>query len=110
MAALTVYEVDRVKGFFALLATFGIGISALLIKQHYIADIVGDFAISVLAYYIYFKQRIIEVLRRDLRRLPVVLDHYIDEVLDKRLESLIDKKLEAKIKRLLSGDNDRDEK
>jgi len=103
MAALTIFEINRIKGFFALFVTFGIGASALLIKQHYLADILAGFGVAAITYYIYFKQRIVEVLRRDWRRVPIAVERYVDEILEKRLESIIDRRVEIKLKSLLSN-------
>jgi len=101
MAALTIYSVDKIRGFIALLVTVMIGISALLIKQHYIADILAGFGITAIIYYAYFKQRIHEIITRDLARVPQVIDHYIDESLERRLESIIDRKVEEKVRQIL---------
>ncbi len=102
MAALTILEISAPKGIFAMAATLGIGISALLLKQHYIADILGGFGLAAITYYIYFKQRILETLSRDLRRGYAAVDQYIDEAIEKRLESIIDRRVEARLKDLLA--------
>lgn len=98
MAALTIYEINRVKGVFAFFVTFMIGISTLLIKQHYIADILGGFGITAITYYIYFKQRIHETLTRDLIRGYEAVDQYIEDVLEKRLETLINRRVDLRLK------------
>lgn len=107
MAALTIYAIDRVQGAFALFVTFMIGIAALLIKQHYIADILGGFAISAIIYYIYFKQRIHETLARDFKRRYAAIDHYVEEILEKRLDAIIDYRVEERIKKIMSTFNQR---
>ncbi len=100
MAALTILEISLPKGIFAMAATLGIGAAALLIKQHYIADILGGFGISAITYYVYFKQRIHETLTRDLRRGYAAVDQYIDVAIEKRLEAIIDRRVEAKLREL----------
>ncbi|HPQ70334.1 MAG TPA: phosphatase PAP2 family protein [bacterium] len=100
-AALTIYAINRLKGVFALFITFMIGISALLIKQHYIADILGGFGIAAITYYAYFKQRIHETLTRDLIRGYEAVDQYIDEMLEKRLETVINRRVDIRLREIL---------
>jgi membrane-associated phospholipid phosphatase len=98
MAALTIYSVDRVRGVIVLFITLMIGASALLIKQHYIADILAGFGIAAICYHAYFRQRIHETITRDLMRVPHAIDHYIDEELERRLDAIIERKVEEKLR------------
>ena len=100
MASLTLYAINRLYGLLSLLATIFLGISALLIKQHYLADILGGFGIAAIIYYAYFKQRIHETLSRDFKKINVVFEQYVEDFLEKRLESIIDRRVEQKLKEM----------
>ena len=102
MAALTIYHIDRRRGILALGVTLMIGISALLVKQHYIADILAGFAVALVSFYAYFKQRIQDSITRDLRKVPQVIEGYLDEVLERRLDPIIDRRVEEKMRTILA--------
>ncbi|MDP8224378.1 MAG: phosphatase PAP2 family protein [Candidatus Lernaella stagnicola] len=101
MAALTIYHVDRRRGMIVLGVTILIGFSALMVKQHYIADILAGWAVALMTFYAYFQQRVQDIISRDLRRVPQAIDHYIDEVLERRLDSLIERKVDEKLRDVL---------
>lgn len=102
MSALSIYHVDRRRGAIVLLVTMMIGASAILVKQHYIADILAGYAIAAISFYAYFKQRILEVITPRLKRVPQAIEHIVDEALEKRLEGIIDRRVEEKFKSLMA--------
>ncbi len=102
MAALTVFTIDHRRGVWVIFVTLMIGLSALLVKQHYIADILAGFGIAILTYHAYFRQRIHEAIAEDLRRVPRRIDQAFEDALERRLEPLIDRKIEEKLQDLLA--------
>jgi membrane-associated phospholipid phosphatase len=58
LSALIVYRLNRIHGLLALGATFLIGLSTLLTKQHVIADVIGGFALALAIFYIFFHRKL----------------------------------------------------
>jgi membrane-associated phospholipid phosphatase len=97
MASLTLMETHRLRGWIALLVTFAVGAAALFVRQHFIVDIFAGFALAFVVYYIYFKQRIVDVLRTEGQRLEAAFDQAIDARLEKRLAPLVERLVEEKL-------------
>jgi membrane-associated phospholipid phosphatase len=108
MAALTIFNVDRARGSVVLAVTLAIGLSALLVKQHYIVDILAGWAVALISFYAYFKQRVLDIITRDLKKVPLAIEGYIDEVLEKRFDAIIERKVEEKVRELLGDRPPRD--
>jgi hypothetical protein len=102
MASLTLMETNRLRGWLTLLVTFGIGAAALFTRQHFIVDIFAGFVVAFVVYYIYFKQRIVDVLRTEGHRLEAVFDQAVDARLEKRLGPLVERLVDEKIAQALA--------
>lgn len=105
MSALMVLEVSAPLGAIAILHTLLIGASTLFIKQHYVADIIGGFLLAIFMYYLFFHQRVTDVLRKNFGQLETTIEALINDridgrvrhVLDGVLESLLEKKLRERL-------------
>ena len=97
MAALTLLEINRLRGWIALFVTFSLGAAALFIRQHFIVDIFAGFVLAFVVYYIYFKQKIVDVLRTEGLRLEAAFDQIVDGQLEKRLSPILDRLVEEKV-------------
>jgi membrane-associated phospholipid phosphatase len=108
MAALIILEVSAPLGYLALVHTLFIGASTLFIKQHFVLDIVAGFSLAVLMYYLFFRQRVIDVLSKNLVSLEASIGGAINERIDARvrhvLDEILDEMIEHKLNEHLEGD------
>jgi membrane-associated phospholipid phosphatase len=110
LASLTIMEVHRVRGLLMMLLTLLIAVSTLLIKQHYILDVVAGVSLTILVYSLYFRQRIIDVLYENFQRIEDSLEKLISRKIEERiLESMeqgpVRDKLTSIVHRLLQEDS-----
>jgi membrane-associated phospholipid phosphatase len=70
IAALGIWRIDRFAGALAYLGATTIGFSTLGVKQHWVADVVGGFAIAHVAYYFIIRPYDPAPLREADVRLP----------------------------------------
>ncbi|MEW6443969.1 MAG: phosphatase PAP2 family protein [bacterium] len=85
LSALTILEVHRVRGILTLMLTCTIAASTVLIKQHYILDIVAAMGLTLLIYFVYFRRRIVEVLFENFQRIEETLEKWLNRRIDQRV-------------------------
>jgi len=87
MAALVLLEANVALGIWGIIIALSIGISTLIIKQHYIVDIFAGYGITLLVYYLYFKERVIDILgkkQKELtRKFEIMLTSKFEDVVRK---------------------------
>ena len=110
LAALTLLEVHLVRGLLALSLTILIAVSTVLIKQHYILDVVGGMFLTLFVYYLYFRQRILDVLYENFQRIEDSLEKLINRKIEERIieameEGPVKEKLAQILRGILHGDN-----
>jgi len=105
LASLMLYEINRAQGIFCVALTLVIAASTVLIKQHYIADVLVALVIATLVYYAYFRQRITDLLSARLVSIEALVDARIEE----HLEPMVKKMVAEEVARLLS-DQKKDKK
>ncbi|MDP8257041.1 MAG: phosphatase PAP2 family protein [Candidatus Alcyoniella australis] len=113
ISALTLWEIHWRYGVLGLFACFAIGASTLMTKQHFIADIFVGYALAMLVYYVYFKQRIIDALPHRYRQLEGAIGTAIDERITRAVERTLDERIERIVERKLksrSGKDSQDER
>lgn len=93
MAALIMLEVSTPVGVLALLHTILIGASTLFIKQHYILDILGGFALAVVMYSLFFRQRIMDVLAKNVAQLESAIEAILNDRIDARIRRVLEQSL-----------------
>lgn len=91
MASLTILEVHRVRGVFATLLTVLIAASTVLIKQHYVLDVVAGMVITFGVYFAFIRKRIHDILFTNIQRM------------EEGLEGWITRRVEQKVGESLSG-------
>jgi membrane-associated phospholipid phosphatase len=101
MAALIIFEVSAPLGILALVHTLLIGASALLIKQHFVLDIVAGFSLAILMYYVFFRQKVVEVLAKNFGQLESSLSAVINDRIDARVRHVLNEVLEQELERWL---------
>jgi membrane-associated phospholipid phosphatase len=97
LSALTIWEINRFYGIFAILYALGIAVSTLFLKQHYVLDVVAALFITGIVYYAYFKQRITQVLGRNLRVWEQeMLNNFVHRT-TARIEPIVDRIITKKV-------------
>jgi len=89
LASLTLLEVHRVRGILAILLTLAISASTVLIKQHYVLDILGSMVLTFLVYFILFRKRILDTLYEYVQRSEETLERWIARRIDQRVEEAL---------------------
>jgi 23S rRNA maturation mini-RNase III len=102
-------EVHRVRGLLALLMTLMIAISTLLIKQHYILDVVAGMFLTLFVYSLYFRQRILDVLFENFQKVEDSLEKLINRKIEERIlevmeEGPVREKLAEMVQRVLQDE------
>ncbi len=100
MAALTIWEINRLYGLVALIYAAAIAASTLFTKQHYFADVVIAVVLTFAIYYVFFKQRIMIVVGRRMRLWEKYLDSISYDWLEEKLTPLIDRLIDRRISQL----------
>lgn len=103
LAALTILEVHHVRGVLTLLLTVAIAASTVLIKQHYILDVVGGMALTLFIYFVYFRRRIVEALFENFQRIEETLERWINRKIDQRVLASLEGPLRTQILKLLQA-------
>jgi len=103
LAALTILEVHRIRGVVTLLLTLAIALSTVLIKQHYVLDVLGGMALTMIIYFVYFRRRIDDVLFENFQRIEVTLEKWINRRIDQRVLASLEGPMKAEILRLVQS-------
>ncbi len=89
LAALTILEVHRIRGLLTLLLTLWIAYSTILIKQHYVLDVVAALALTFAIHFVYVRRRMLNALFENILRAEETLERWINRKIDSRVwESL----------------------
>lgn len=108
MAALTIWEINRLYGALAILYAAAIAASTLLTKQHYVLDVVIAIVLTLIIYYAYFKQKIIHVLGRHWAAWDMDMDRYFSNWFDRRWGDIIDRRISKKLDEFFKKDDGSD--
>ncbi len=100
MAALTIWEINRLYGLLAGIYAAAIAASTLFTKQHYFLDVVIAIVLTFVIYHAFFKQRIMIVVGRRMRHWEKYLDRYYNDWVDDRLTPLIDRLIDRRVNQL----------
>ena len=98
LASLMLYEINRAQGIFCVVLTLVISASTVLIKQHYVADVLVALVIAAIVYYAYFRQRITDLLSARLGSIEALVDARIEG----HLEPMVKKMVSEEVARLLA--------
>ncbi len=98
MAGLAMLEINLGLGIMGIFVAITIGLSTLFSKQHFILDVVGGFGLALLVYYLYFKQKIIEVLDRKQKELYHRIEHSIEHRLEEIVRRVVQEELDKRLK------------
>lgn len=86
LASLTILEVHRIRGILAILLTVLIAASTVLIKQHYILDVLASMVLTSLIYFIFFRKRILDTLFEYFQKSEETLEKWISRKIDQRVK------------------------
>jgi membrane-associated phospholipid phosphatase len=103
LAALTILEVHRIRGMMTLLLTFGIAFSTVLIKQHYVLDVVGAMLLSATIYFVFIRRRILNTLYVNILRAEETLEKWINRKIDSRVWESLDGPLKARVREMVQA-------
>lgn len=101
LAALTIFEVHRIRGILAILLTLLIAASTVLIKQHYILDVLASLALTSLVYFIFFRKRILDTLFEYFQRSEETLEKWIARKIDQRVSESLSESLPESINTMI---------
>jgi membrane-associated phospholipid phosphatase len=89
LAALTILEVHRIRGMLTLLLTLWIAYSTILIKQHYVLDVIAALVLTCTIHFVYVRRRMLNALFENILRAEESLEKWINRKIDSRVwESL----------------------
>jgi len=94
LAALTILEVHLVRGILAILLTVLIAASTILIKQHYIMDVLASMLLMSLVYFIFFRKKILDTLFENFQLAGETLEKWIS----RRIEQKVSESLEGSLR------------
>jgi hypothetical protein len=103
LAALTVLEVHRIRGMLILLLTFLIALSTILIKQHYVLDVVAAMLLTVTIYFVYIRRRILNTLYVSMLRAEETLEKWINRKIDSRVWESLDGPLRSRMREMVQS-------
>lgn len=103
LAALTIFEVHRVRGLLTLLLTLWISVSTILIKQHYVLDVVSAILVTATVYFAYIRKRILNTLYVNMLRVEETLEKWINRKIDSRVWDSLDGPLRGRIRELVQS-------
>ena len=107
MAALTIWEINRLYGLLALIYAAAISASTLFTKQHYFLDVVIAIVLTLVIYHAFFKKRIMIVVGRQMRNWENDLDRFYNDWLEEKLTPLINRLIDRRLNPLdTSSDRD----
>ena len=103
LAALTILEVHRIRGMLTLLLTCWIAFSTVLIKQHYVLDVVAAMLLTVTIYFVYIRRRILNTLYVNILRAEETLEKWINRKIDSRVWESLDGPLKARVREMVQA-------
>jgi membrane-associated phospholipid phosphatase len=103
LAALTILEVHRIRGILALLLTFWIAFSTVLIKQHYVLDVVAAMLLTVTIYFVYIRRQILNTLYVNILRAEETLEKWINRKIDSRVWDSLDGPLRGRVREMVQA-------
>jgi membrane-associated phospholipid phosphatase len=103
LAALTILEVHRIRGMLTLLLTFWIAFSTVLIKQHYVLDVVAAMLLTVAIYFVYMRRRILNTLYVNILRAEENLEKWINRKIDSRVWDSLDGPLRPRVREMVQA-------
>lgn len=103
LAALTIFEVHRIRGVLTLLLTFLIAFSTVLIKQHYILDVVAAMLLTATIYFVYIRRRILNTLYVNMLRAEETLEKWINRKIDARVWESLDGPLRTRVREMVQA-------
>ncbi len=103
LAALTILEVRRVRGILTLLLTVWIAYSTVLIKQHYVLDVVAAMVLTLGIYFIYFRRQIMNTLFENILRAEESLEQWINRQIDSRMWDSLNGPLKKRISEMVQS-------
>jgi membrane-associated phospholipid phosphatase len=101
LAALTILEVHPIRGLLAILLTIFIAASTILIKQHYILDVLASMILTSLVYFFFFRKRILDTLFENFQRAEETLDKWISRRIEQRVTESLEGSLREPLSRLV---------
>jgi len=101
MASLTILEVHRIRGIFATLLTVLIAASTVLIKQHYVMDLVAGMVITLGVYFFFIRRRIHDILFTNIQRIEEGLDGWITRKIEQKIDESMDGPIRDRIHEVL---------
>jgi len=103
LAALTILEVHRIRGMLTLLLTFWIAFSTVLIKQHYVLDVVAAMLLTVTIYFVYIRRQILNTLYVNILRAEETLEKWINRKIDSRVWESLDGPLKTRVREMVQA-------
>ncbi len=103
LAALTILEVHRIRGMLILLLTFWIAFSTILIKQHYVLDVMAAMLLTFVIYFVYIRRQILNTLYVNILRAEETLEKWINRKIDSRVWESLDGPLRGRIHDLVQS-------
>ncbi len=103
LAALTILEVRRIRGILTLLLTVWIAYSTVLIKQHYVLDVVAAMVLTLAIYFIYFRGQILNTLFENILQAEETLEHWINRQIDSRMWDSLNGPLKKRVSEMVQA-------
>jgi membrane-associated phospholipid phosphatase len=97
LAALTILEVHRIRGMLVLVLTLWIAYSTVLIKQHYVLDVLAAIALTFTIHFVYVRRRILNALFENILRAEESLEKWINRKIDNRVWESLDGPLRTRL-------------
>jgi hypothetical protein len=101
LASLTILEVHRIRGIFATLLTVLIAASTVLIKQHYVMDLVAGMVITLAVYFLFIRRRIHDILFTNIQKMEVGLEGWITRKIEQKVDESMGGPLKEQIHKVL---------
>jgi len=99
LASLTILEVHRIRGILATLLTVLIAASTVLIKQHYVIDVVAAMVLTFGVYFAFFRKRVHDILFTNIQRMEESLENWITGRIEQKIVESMEGPLREKIRR-----------
>ncbi len=91
------------RGMITLLLTCWIAFSTVLIKQHYILDVVAAMLLTTTIYFVYIRRRILNTLYVNILRAEENLEKWINRKIDSRVWESLDGPLRTRLRELVQS-------
>lgn len=103
LASLTILEVHRIRGMLILFLTFWIAYSTILIKQHYVLDVVAAMLLTFTIHFFYMRRRILNTLYENILRAEETLEKWINRKIDSRVWESLDGPLRSRVREMVQS-------